>query len=889
MSRLRIPTILALALCVTARAGAQSAVVAGSATRIDSLTPTNERTIIDALRGRVPGARVIATSGAPGSVPTLVIRNAGMNHTAAPVIVIDGVVTRLTLADLNVNDVASVEVRKGAATAAEYGLGAANGVLLITTKRAADSTGERLTLRSDFGMNSPPRFAATARHHPFVLTADGRDFVWNSIGLRTIDPDLMVDNPFPREFDNRRAMVESRPLFASHMDGSKRWDNTATWLSLSHDRDPGVLTRLDGLERSHGRLGVDHALFGARLRLAGTAMLATSRNDAPPMVDQWFRVLPLLEPWFPLDSLEPSCQTGTCYVAAAPVGLFTSPNPLLEREAMPTNAHARRTSASFRVRYAMRDWLEAEGSINTDRRRATMRAERGPTTVFPGTFRIETGDTARISTTTLGIAARRAFREDAIRLRTRIGVVEEQQRQESHEFQGSSEAYTSSGLATRMKTTTATLSTAVDVGDRVTLDGVLTRLSFRMFDRGSTPRVYHRFGAGWRLTDRYRVHAGYGTSTPTSFSMEEGYVAFFRSDATPPFAREVEAGLDAQLPRDGHLRYTHSRQRTAGQLVPMLVVVPTFPSYSEWRRIGSTLGYAHEISIDGPVLRRERIRWNVAVAAHHARARVERLDAPFQQLYLSNHTIITPGGRLGVIWGQRWIRTPEQLQQALASGTLTGSAADFVQNEDGYFVRATERGTTNERPISFTYACDPGAPCPGFGSRHEIGDQNADLELGITNDVKLGSFALSATVTGVLGGDIVNYQRQTAVRVGRDPMVDQSDRPSASRKSLVYYATLGGTFAPNELFIESATHVKLRGLTVDWTVPPRLASRIGVGGRDVTVGVTARNLWTSGSYRGYDPDVVTSSAQITDMRDDRALYPAYRSIALRIGFVTDPP
>ena len=131
-----------------------------SASLIDSarLRAGGARSVAEALAGKVSGARVVTSSGRPGQDPWLVLRNAGMNPETDPVFVVDGVVARLGISDLSVDDIESVEVLKGAATAAEYGIGAGNGVLLITTRRATHA--ESMQLRSEFGtrFGLPPHF-----------------------------------------------------------------------------------------------------------------------------------------------------------------------------------------------------------------------------------------------------------------------------------------------------------------------------------------------------------------------------------------------------------------------------------------------------------------------------------------------------------------------------------------------------------------------------------------------------------------------------------------------------------------------------------------------------------------------------------------------------------
>lgn len=86
------------------------------------------------LAGLLPGVQVTQTSGQPGQdVGKINIRGVGTMNNATPMVIIDGVEGSLN--DVNPNDVESISVLKDAASSAIYGSKAANGVILVTTKR----------------------------------------------------------------------------------------------------------------------------------------------------------------------------------------------------------------------------------------------------------------------------------------------------------------------------------------------------------------------------------------------------------------------------------------------------------------------------------------------------------------------------------------------------------------------------------------------------------------------------------------------------------------------------------------------------------------------------------------------------------------------------------
>jgi len=92
--------------------------------------------IDDALIGQVSGVNIQATSAEAGAAPTITVRGFGsVNAASGPAVVVDGLVVDSDfLGNMNMNDIASFEVLKDAASAAIYGSEGSNGVILITTK-----------------------------------------------------------------------------------------------------------------------------------------------------------------------------------------------------------------------------------------------------------------------------------------------------------------------------------------------------------------------------------------------------------------------------------------------------------------------------------------------------------------------------------------------------------------------------------------------------------------------------------------------------------------------------------------------------------------------------------------------------------------------------------
>lgn len=88
----------------------------------------------NSLQGLASGLEIVAGGGSPAEEPSILIRGTGSVNSSNPLIVIDGVPSG-KLSDINPNDIEQIEVLKDASSAAIYGTRAANGVILVTTKR----------------------------------------------------------------------------------------------------------------------------------------------------------------------------------------------------------------------------------------------------------------------------------------------------------------------------------------------------------------------------------------------------------------------------------------------------------------------------------------------------------------------------------------------------------------------------------------------------------------------------------------------------------------------------------------------------------------------------------------------------------------------------------
>ena len=89
----------------------------------------------NALKGLAAGVDVTSASGQPGDSPRVRVRGIGTINNSDPLYIVDGMPIGGGLDFVNPNDIESIEVLKDAASGAIYGARAANGVILVTTKK----------------------------------------------------------------------------------------------------------------------------------------------------------------------------------------------------------------------------------------------------------------------------------------------------------------------------------------------------------------------------------------------------------------------------------------------------------------------------------------------------------------------------------------------------------------------------------------------------------------------------------------------------------------------------------------------------------------------------------------------------------------------------------
>lgn len=153
-----------------------------------------------ALQGKSPGVRVTQNTGAPGEGVSVRIRGTGSINDNNPLYIVDGIPTKDAFSILTPSDIESITILKDASSSAIYGARAANGVVLITTKKGATGSA-RISFNAYTGLQQHGRLIPMANTDEYVriyneaANNDNAEFTNPSLFRKLITPEIQATLP----------------------------------------------------------------------------------------------------------------------------------------------------------------------------------------------------------------------------------------------------------------------------------------------------------------------------------------------------------------------------------------------------------------------------------------------------------------------------------------------------------------------------------------------------------------------------------------------------------------------------------------------------------------------------------------------------------------------
>ena len=237
---------------------------------------------VSSLQGKVAGL-TISNSGSPGAAPIVRIRGVNSTNSASPLYVVDGILHD-NIDFLNPADIETIDILRDPSSIAIYGLRGANGVIAITSKKAARGQ-TRVTLQSSAGFNQVQDKIA-------VTDADGFKKLYSAqlanTGATPFDYSNYNANTDWQDLILRKAFLTNHSLSVSNSA-----EKTTTYLNLGYNKQQGVVkygeyerftARLNEEIRITDKIKVGGDIVGTYWNLNPTSVSLTNALWASPIV-----------------------------------------------------------------------------------------------------------------------------------------------------------------------------------------------------------------------------------------------------------------------------------------------------------------------------------------------------------------------------------------------------------------------------------------------------------------------------------------------------------------------------------------------------------------------------------------------------------------------------
>ncbi len=310
----------------------------------------------------------------------------------------------------------------------------------------------------------------------------------------------------------------------------------------------------------------------------------------------------------------------------------------------------------------------------------------------------------------------------------------------------------------------------------------------------------------------------------------------------------------------------------------VLLNVSTAPSYAYGNvviNVAKVQNRGLEFDIRGDVIRSKAFNWNTAFNISRNRSKVLSVNGgPFSDPNNRNAlnlgtSVVREGDPLGLLWGRiskGVIKTQEQLDAYKASWPLWTVFEPRLNIGD------------------LAYEIDPAT---GIWKQNVIGNALPDFFGGFTNIFNYKNFSLSTLLTFSYGNELL-YQNDVSNRAvvnnvnkGIDILDSYSaSNPTSNRQRLLWGSNV---FNTNEN-VYDASYLRMKSISLGYELPKKLATAWKL--RTASIYVSATNLFTITNYPGLDPEVSDAPGSIIGGGRDLSTYPVTRELTfgIRLGF-----
>ncbi|WP_028668533.1 SusC/RagA family TonB-linked outer membrane protein [Runella zeae] len=858
-----------------------------------------------ALQGKAAGVFVNSGSGKLGQGITVRVRgNSSISASSQPLYVVDGIPVTSgdqsnyggetnPLADINPNDIESIEILKDASAAAIYGARAANGVVLISTKRGKAG-------KTNISFNYQAGVAQATRRLPFLNTEQYEKFYRQAAGyvdeldgLSPEDPSSNTQYLFgpdgfleyysygtygtPKQTDNnwQEKAFQKGPMQQIDLQLSGGNEKTKFFMSGQYLSQTGTIIG-NKLERISGRLNVDHQ---ATNWLNVGLMMSLARTDNWRLPDDNAFSNPLQ--MAALTPFTPFIDPNTNLPAGAPPGDVNIPlyyNPILSIDYADFVQTSYRNLTNTYAQVNLLPGLKFRSEWGLDLLNMNEEAYFQSQTVR-NQSRASNGIGANYGTFVTNYNANNFFNylKDFGRhsIDATLGMSYQQSQTKRNYVEGTqfpSDSY-------RKIASAAVKSDGTSTETNYRFLSYFTRVNYRFNDRyllGASARVEgsSRFGknsrygffpsvsAGWVISEEnflknnnlisfLKLRASYGLTGNAEigdfpqlglFQGDAGYVGapgqrpsqIANPDLKWESSRQVDIGIDFGILNNrinGEIDYYV--KKTTDLLLE--VNVPGTTGFArQFKNVGAleNKGLEFVLNTQNTV---GKFKWNTSFNIATNANKVTDVQGQIIEGGVRNMNRVMEGQPIGVFFTREYAGVDPNNGDALFYKN--------TKNPDGSIDRST---VTNS----------------GYNSteRVVVGNPNPKFIGGITNTLSYGGIDFSIFFNGVAGNDVNFYgvgQYSSANGIYEDnqttdqlnawtPENRNTDVPQAR-----YLITNGSQ--PSSRYIFDGSYLRLRTLSLGYTIPKNLTQRLKID--RVRVYFSAMNLATFTKYKGWDPEV----------------------------------
>ncbi len=887
-----------------------------------------------ALQGRAAGVLVLNTAGAPGA--EAIVRVRGMNSVNGgnqALIVVDGL-QGASLNSLNPNDIESIEILKDASATAIYGSRGANGVILITTKSGKKGK-PTIDYSFSYGYQNIRKKLDLMSAADYAITRNANRATDNASGVPVpiFSDDRIKELRNTGGTDWQNEIYRTAPLTNHQLTISGGTDNMKYMVSGGYLDQQGILINSSYKRFSlRANLSADitkNVSFG--LNWAASKESGNSPTYGGQPISYFGQAVNTAPRWDP--TTPPYDADGNYSRAPLGYGAYDTWNPLASAKEVTVNNNTIRNNINTYLEFKIIEGLKLKITGG-----ATIIPENNKSYYNRKTFEGKSVG-GKVGYATIDAALYNFYQNSNILTYdktvggthhiTLMAVVEQQySKSESSGLVASKFTVDQTGV-NDLGGAEQINSKYSNVTERV-LNSYLGRINYAFADKYLLTISYRAdgssvFGANtkwgffpsgslaWKMTEEsfiknlnifseLKLRGSYGiignqaiSAYKTIASMMSGYnYPYNGNDAT-------NLGFVIANPENPNLKWESTTQSNVGLDIGIfkgrliatvdlylkttkdLLLNRTLPGFTGFSSILSNVGSVEnkglEFSINGDPLV-GKVKWNSGFNISWNKNKV---------LYLGESTkinVATPSGGYGIRNAFMQLRVGEPFGQMYGYGYegvwKTGEAATaaaFGQLPgDPKYTDYNKDGKINSLDIM------------------RIGNAIPKFIFGWSNRISYNDFELTLLVQGSEGNDIFNQGRirlenayeGTSIRLlDRWTETNQNtdvpafiDALTRQNAGLVSKVTLGNDAGRLQRYVEDGSYVRLKNVTLAYSVPSSVISRIGV--EKVRFYVSGTNLITLTKYTGYDPEVSAYNSNDAQIGVDLSNYPTARTITFGI-------